>query len=205
MGKVLVNLEKTKHISIIGDAGSGKTRYVNHLVAETILHNPNLKVVVFGSKDESWEKLADLGLITLYSMEETIKGDLLADDKLIPKEDTLVVIEGIWNIIQMLPRDKHESVVGNIHEILTRPNVHSIVTSFRPISVYYPKIILDLANTKVALKLVNESDYKLFFGTNAYKNNNRTPEKLGEAYIKVGLKHDPHFIENSKYLGLKNR
>ena len=203
MSKVLVDLEKTRHVSIIGDTGYGKTRYVRKLVQQALESNSELQVVVFGSRDESWEDLENIGLITLYSMEETIKDRLLTQEYPRTDRETLVVVEDIWHVIQLLPEKEHEGAVTKLHELLTRSNVMSIVTSLRPTDIYYPSIILDLANTKIALRLEYEYDYEKFFGTQAYKNNNTLPTKRGESFIKLGITHDPKFIPNSQEIRLK--
>lgn len=203
MNKVRVDLEQTRHVSIIGDTGYGKTRYVKRLVQHALESNPRLKVIVFGSRDESWKDLEHMGLITLYSMEETIKERLLMREYPKTKRETLVVVEDIWHVIQLLPEKEHEGVISMIHELLTRDNVSSIVTSLRPTGAYYPPIILELANTKIALRLEYEYDYEKFFGTQAYKNNNKLPTKRGESFIKLDLTHDPKFIPNSQEIILK--
>lgn len=198
-----MDLEQTRHVSIIGDTGYGKTRYVKRLVQHALESNPRLKVIVFGSRDESWKDLEHMGLITLYSMEETIKERLLMREYPKTKRETLVVVEDIWHVIQLLPEKEHEGVISMIHELLTRDNVSSIVTSLRPTGAYYPPIILELANTKIALRLEYEYDYEKFFGTQAYKNNNKLPTKRGESFIKLDLTHDPKFIPNSQEIILK--
>lgn len=203
MNKVRVDLEKTRHVSIIGDTGYGKTRYVKRLVQHALESNPRLKVIVFGSRDESWNDLEHMGLITLYSMEETIKERLLMREYPKTKGETLVVVEDIWHVIQLLPEKEHEGVISMLHELLTRDNVRSIVTSLRPTDIYYPPILLELANTKIALRLEYEYDYEKFFGTQAYKNNNKLPTKRGESFIKLDLTHDPKFIPNSQEIRLK--
>lgn len=198
-----MDLEQTRHVSIIGDTGYGKTRYVKRLVQHALESNPRLKVIVFGSRDESWKDLEHMGIITLYSMEETIKERLLMREYPKIKRETLVVVEDIWHVIQLLPEKEHEGVISMIHELLTRDNVSSIVTSLRPTGAYYPPIILELANTKIALRLEYEYDYEKFFGTQAYKNNNKLPTKRGESFIKLDLTHDPKFIPNSQEIILK--
>ena len=203
MSKVRVDLEQTRHVSIIGDTGYGKTRYVRKLVEQALEDNPELQVVVFGSRDESWNDLEHMGLITLYSMEETIKDRLLTQEYPRTDRETLVVVEDIWHVIQLLPEKEHEGVVTKLHELLTRSNVMSIVTSLRPTDIYYPPIILDLANTKIALRLEYEYDYDKFFGTQAYKNNNTLPTKRGEAFIKLDVTHEPLYIKNSQEVSLK--
>lgn len=203
MDKVLVDLDKTRHVSIIGDLGYGKTRYVRKLVEQALGDNPELQVVVFGSRDESWEELEHMGLITLYSMDETIKDRLLTKEYPKTDKETLVVIEDIWHVIQLLPEEEHEGVVERIHELITRPNVSSIVTSLRPIKIYYPKDILDLANTKIALRLEYGYDYETYFGTQAYKNNNTLPKERGEAFIKLDETYEPLYIKNPQEVILK--
>lgn len=203
MNKVRVDLEQTRHVSIIGDTGYGKTRYVKRLVQHALESNPDLEVIVFGSRDESWNDLEHIGLITLYSMEETIKERLLMREYPKTKGETLVVVEDIWHVIQLLPEKEHEGVIRMLHELLTRDNVRSIVTSLRPTDIYYPPIILELANTKIALRLEYEYDYEQFFGTQAYKNNNTLPTNRGESFIKLDLTHDPKFIPNSQEIRLK--
>lgn len=203
MNKILVDLEQTRNVSIIGDTGYGKTRYVKRLVQHALESNPDLEVIVFGSRDESWNDLEHIGLITLYSMEETIKERLLMREYPKTKGETLVVVEDIWHVIQLLPEKEHEGVIRMLHELLTRSNVRSIVTSLRPTDIYYPPIILELANTKIALRLEYEYDYEQFFGTQAYKNNNTLPTNRGESFIKLDLTHDPKFIPNSQEIRLK--
>ena len=205
MGKsnVLVDLEKARHLSILGDTGYGKTRYVRRIVDQVLEDEPETKVVVFGSRDESWKQLEHMGLITLYSMEDTIKGRLLAQEYPHTDNKTLVVVEDIWHTLQLLPSKEHNGVVEKLHELLTRQNVRSIVTSLRPIEVYYPREILELANVKIALRMEYDYDYDTFFGTQAYKDEGKLPEEVGQAFIQLHATHDPVYINNSQRVQIK--
>lgn len=202
-GKVLVNLKESKHIAVIGEIGFGKSNYARKLVEQALKENPELEVYVFGAREDKWKELSHMGLVRLYSMEETIQGGFEEMDGLDTTKDTLVVLDDIGHTIQMLPPSEHSSIVANLHKVLTEENVFSIVTSFRPLAGYYPKEILDLSNTKIALVLEHESDYATFFESKAYKNN---PEKLnnpGEAYIDTKTTKEAVYIESVKEVELK--
>lgn len=195
VGRVLVNLEETKHIAIIGEIGYGKTTYARDLVEQALKVNPALQVYVFGARGNQWEGLSTIDAVTLFSMEETIKQRLLEQTYLDKTKDTLVVVDDIGHTLQMLPMEEHMRVISGLHTLLTQENVTSIITSFRPIKGYYPKTILELANTRIALKLEHEADYVSFFGTKAYKDNPTFPEETGEAFIDTKTTKSPLYIK----------
>lgn len=205
-GKVLVKLQESKHISVIGDAGAGKSTYLRNMVKGALKHNPELQVYVYGARDSKWEDFEKMGLITLYSFEGTIKNQLL--DEVYPNsdKDMLIVVDDIEFTLQMLPRDKQAEVTTKIYDLLigeNSENTYSIVSSQRPIASYMPEDILKLANTKIALKVTNESDYNSFFDDKSYKATGSKPTEVAEAYIDTKNTNGAVFIDNSNEIDLR--
>jgi len=203
-GQVLVELKDTRHIAIIGGVGLGKTTYARYLVGKALQEHDDLQVIVYGARDKKWEALEHLGFITLYSMEDTITGRLRDTETYLDTDkETLVVIDDISYTLHMLPSEEHEAVINRLHKLLTSENVFSIITSLRPLNGYYPKELLDLANTKIALNVENDFDYTSFFQSKAYKTNNECPQERGQAFIDTKTTRDPILIQSSRSITLK--
>lgn len=205
-GKILVNLEESRHISIIGSEGSGKTTYIRGLVEDALRAYPDLEVCIFGARDKKWEELAEDSRVAVYSFEGTLKDKLTRDEYPTSEKPTLIVLDDVDYTVQMLPREEREAVAKKLYKLLigeNSENTYSIVSSLRPLATYYPPELLELANTKIALRLEVGADYTTFFETKEYKATGDVPNAVSEAYIDTKNTNGAVFIESVEDIELK--
>lgn len=179
----MIDLRETRHVGIVGNVGSGKTRFVYNLVEEALKSGEVDKVYVFGVRDKVWEELESEGSINLFSMEETIKGKLLDLSCIDTASKSLIVVDDIGHTLQLLPRDKRLGVISRLTDLLEDENVYSILTSYRPLETYYPSKLLEKADIRIAMELMYVSDYTTFLGSKEYRTHAKLPIHAGEAYI----------------------
>lgn len=194
----MVDLEETKHIGVVGNAGSGKTRLIYKLVKDVIHSKKVDNIYVFGVRDKVWEDLESEGKIELYSMEETIKGKLLDLSCIDTSKKALVVVDDIGHTIQLLPRDKRLGVISRLEELLEDENVSSILTSYRPLESYYPAKLMNKSDLRIAMELMYVSDYTTFLGDKEYRTIGKLPAEAGEAYMKDVKKGNLFWVNSSK-------